>query len=110
MQSAMSSLPTSEFELEGQPSHADAAVMFWYVPTEHCEHVPEPLTSLNEPPAHAEHAAPSDPSNPTLHVQSAMLSLPISEFVLAGQLKQTDPSVLFKYVPAAHSMHLEEPL
>eukprot|EP00961_Rhodomonas_salina_P298138 3937827-Rhodomonas_salina.1 len=61
------------------------------------------------PRAHAEQAAPSDPSYPTLQMQSAMSLLPIKEFVFAGQLKHDDPAVRFRYVLASHAAHVPEP-
>eukprot|EP00961_Rhodomonas_salina_P078215 1051112-Rhodomonas_salina.1 len=51
----------------------------------HWEQAPEPFTALYVPIAHAEHAAPSEPSNPTLQMQSVMSSLPLRECVLEGQ-------------------------
>eukprot|EP00961_Rhodomonas_salina_P073907 993008-Rhodomonas_salina.1 len=38
-----------------------------------------------------------------------MSSLLMCECVLDGQLRHADPSVLFRYVPAAHSPHHPDP-
>eukprot|EP00961_Rhodomonas_salina_P298139 3937827-Rhodomonas_salina.2 len=106
----MSLLPIRLSVLAGQPSQPDAAVAFWYLPTEQNEHAPEPFTLLYVPSPHAVHATPSHPSNPTSQMQSSTSSLPSSESVLAGHLAHTDPPVSFRYVPASHPVHAPDPL
>eukprot|EP00961_Rhodomonas_salina_P249271 3369386-Rhodomonas_salina.1 len=85
MQSVIASLPKSELVLAGQLRHTDPPVTFRYVPAAQSEHMPDPFTPLYVPSGQAEQAAPSDPSYPTLQMQSVTWSLPTIESVFPGQ-------------------------
>eukprot|EP00961_Rhodomonas_salina_P025301 341107-Rhodomonas_salina.1 len=109
MQSVMLLLPIREYVFDGQTRHADAAVLLRYDPAAQSVQLPDPFTPLYVPIAHAEHAAPSQPSCPTSQMQSLMLSLPVSEYVLNGQLWQPEAAVLFWYDPATQPKHVPDP-
>lgn len=102
-------LPSCESVLAGQSKHIDAAVVFWYLPAEHCRHGPDPFTPLYLPALHALHADPSNPSNPGRQTQYSIPSLPNCEWVFAGHCRHTEPPVAFRYVPAAQSEHDPDP-
>lgn len=110
IQSESSSLPRSEVVLAGHETHVELSVSIRYVPSSHRVHDPDPFVGLYDPAVHAVHLLPPDPSNPTLQMQSVMSSLPNSEFVFAGQIRHADPSVTFRYSPAAQSEHVPDPL
>ena len=105
MHSAMDTAPLSETVLAGHARHTDPPVIFRYVPPSHAWQLPLPFARLNNPAAHAVHAAPSDPSVPTKQIQSVRASLPLGELVLDGHSEQTVPAIMSRYVPAPHAAH-----
>eukprot|EP00961_Rhodomonas_salina_P243116 3284794-Rhodomonas_salina.1 len=109
MQSVMSSLPISESVLAGQIKQAEPSVLFRYVPAAQFEQTPEPFTSLKVPSAQALHASPSEPSNPMLQMQSVLSSLPIREFVFAGQAAHAVPPVRLRNEPGSQGKHNPDP-
>eukprot|EP00961_Rhodomonas_salina_P187173 2527263-Rhodomonas_salina.1 len=88
---------------------ADPAVAFRYVPPTHIEQLPAPFTPLNSPIKHPLHATPSEPSYPTLQMQSVIASLPTSESVSPGHVTRTAPAVAFRYLPASQPAHVPNP-
>ena len=76
-------LPSGECVYAGHWLHDDSStspVPVEYLPSEHSEHVENPLTSLYVPAIHAVHAKPSGPVYPLLQVQLVSSPLPAPEY------------------------------
>ena len=73
------SLPAGELDPEGQLLHGPAPDEVLNLPEGQLLHDPAPVVSLYSPGAQGEHAPPSGPVKPALHVQSEASSLPAGE-------------------------------
>ena len=80
----------------------------------HSSHAALPVCALNDPGKHAEHAPPSGPVYPVLHVHVVDVLAPrATEYELAGHPAQVPAAVaptVNRYVPAEQSEQAAEPL
>ena len=110
-QSTASSLPTGDWENEGQLVHVDVtcAMVVEYSCTLQFVHVPTPTPVLYVPAIHATHASPFvDPEYPALQEQSVSRVLAVNENVFSGQSRHILAAVAagsVPYLPAAQSVH-----
>jgi len=102
-------LPLGEFDCGVHDRHSISdvcALISLYLPRPHSTHANEPRTALYVPGLHAEHARPSVPVYPTLHVQFVMRLLACCASVFDGHSKHpvsvSSPLVLL-YLPIAHA-------
>ena len=76
-----------------------------FMPALQVEHSALPLAYLNSPGAHAEHARPSGPVCPALHLQLVKRLLPFSDVEFAGHWVQSEAPVPAAYLPGAQRAH-----
>lgn len=110
-QSCAAELAASELEkMDWHARHATPADASKKNPASQSLQVPDPLRGLKDPGLQAVHTPPSDPSYPTLQIQSLFASLPGNECVFDGHSKHAEPPVAFEYLPASQPPHIPDPL
>jgi len=109
-------LPNTESEFGRHVKHVETFVapsVVEYVPIPHSVHVSDPSSSLYVPATHSEHALPSGPVDPALHVHAVDTGLPNRELEFVGHVKHVEtfvaPSVA-EYVPLSQSVHTPDPV
>jgi len=114
-QSIASSLPSGDWENEGQLVHVETtcATVVEYSFKTQFTHVPMPTPVLYVPAMHATHSTPSSaPEYPALQEQFVRFVLASNENVFAGQSRHmlSDvAAVSVPYLPAAQSVHASLP-
>jgi hypothetical protein len=114
-QSIASSLPSGDWEDEGQLVHVETtcATVVEYSFTPQFTHVPMPTPVLYVPAMHATHSTPSSaPEYPALQEQFVRFVLASNENVFAGQSRHmlsAVAAVSVPYLPAAQAVHASLP-